>query len=1206
MEVNLVSPGDTPMRPPAGSESATLPALNSPADAAPQVLSIPGYELLAELGRGGMGVVYQARQTKLHRLVALKMILAGGHAGAADLARFQTEAEAIARLQHPNIVQVHEVGEHEGKPFLALEFCSGGSLEKKLNGTPLPPREAAQLIETLARAMDAAHRQHVVHRDLKPANVLLTGDGTPKITDFGLAKQLDAASHTQTNAILGTPSYMAPEQAGARSKDIGPATDVYALGAILYELLTGRPPFKAATPLDTVLQVVSDEPVPPTQLQSKTPRDLETICLKCLHKEPGKRYATAAALADDLRRFQAGEPIQARPVGRVERGAKWVRRNPALALMAITLMLTLIAATAISTGFGIQSRQNEADAVAKGHDLATANANLKRTADDLKSAQDDLQTALARSLLRPLAPDDKGINAAELESLWDLARQRDDRLRFRFVEEALRTPTTSRQLRARAALALHASVGLDSDQRERVEELLRARLDDPALGEEQKVDVALAASAWEDISIAGSRRTARELAQALTTAKGSPAPLAHGLATAAARLEPTDAIALLTQVLKATDDPLAVSFLAQGLAQVAGRLNSKDAAAATAPAAAALTRAIRATKDQSYYGLSLNNGQIQPLKQSLAEVAVHLGPEDAALVVAGLSQAMTATTHPTTLSTLATLLSVVAARLDPKARTTATSHAFAALTRAIQDMKTNKDPLTSYSLHELGDALAALATCLESEDAVVAIAPATAAITQAIQSNANDSLWGPIWAIALTASAPYMGSKGAATAFAVLVRVIEEKKDCKQSDAMLTIALSVLAGRLDPKDAAEVLPDLVKVIEEKQDSNQWNYQLAAALKALATRLDSKVSAAATVRAATALMGAIKGTSDVDNKDPYAPLVLPANLASLAALAPKLSSHDAAPIAATLTQVMQNNKQVDHLIPLAVALEAVAARLDPKDAAGAAAQIVATILRAIKDTKNAFQLESLAQGLAKVAVRLDPKDAAAATASAVAVLTDAIKNTEDPLALLWLARGLSALVPHLDPEDAARSRAALTEAMNRASSHSTWRKVEPEHLFLLDTYLDAKVTASIAALIVADLIEEMTTKPRNYLPSLQTYQLRAFLTAAAPPPELRSRCGALSSAVCSVGVCGHPLGGLALLTPAAEPLACRLSTQQLVDLLKLPTCIGAARRVLLDQLGNRYQRAFADMWEFVRFAKEQKLDLDFTTPPQRPEPAAPAR
>jgi serine/threonine protein kinase len=273
----------------------------------PPTDSPPGYEILSELGRGGMGVVYKARQVRLNRPTALKMILAGRHAGEADLTRFRKEAEAVARLHHPNVVQIYEVGDHNGLPYLSLEYCAGGSLERKLRGTPMPPGEAAALVEALARAMQAAHDKGIVHRDLKPANVLLAEDGTPKVSDFGLAKTLGEAGQTATGAVLGTPSYMAPEQAGSRGKEIGPATDVYALGAILYELLTGRPPFRGATPLDTVLQVVTDEPVPPSLLQPRVPRALESICLKCLQKSPSRRYASARLLADDLRLFQAGE-----------------------------------------------------------------------------------------------------------------------------------------------------------------------------------------------------------------------------------------------------------------------------------------------------------------------------------------------------------------------------------------------------------------------------------------------------------------------------------------------------------------------------------------------------------------------------------------------------------------------------------------------------------------------------------------------------------------------------------------------------------------------------------------------------------------------------------------------------------------------------------------------------------------------------------
>ncbi|HEX5271579.1 MAG TPA: serine/threonine-protein kinase, partial [Gemmataceae bacterium] len=288
---------------------ATLPRAPEQAGGTPLV---PGYEVLGELGRGGMGVVYKARQVKAGRVVALKMVLAGGHASAAEMGRFRREAEAIARLQHPNIVQMFEVGEHHGLPFFSLEFCPGGSLDRKLVGKPLPAPQAALLLERLALAVQAAHEKHVVHRDLKPANVLLAEDGTPRVSDFGLARKLDEVGQTQTGSLLGTPSYMAPEQARGSGHKAGPPADVYALGAILYECLAGRPPFKAATYAETVRQVLEQEPAPPRRVNPAVPRDLETICLKCLHKEAARRYPSAAELADDLRRFLEDRPIRAR------------------------------------------------------------------------------------------------------------------------------------------------------------------------------------------------------------------------------------------------------------------------------------------------------------------------------------------------------------------------------------------------------------------------------------------------------------------------------------------------------------------------------------------------------------------------------------------------------------------------------------------------------------------------------------------------------------------------------------------------------------------------------------------------------------------------------------------------------------------------------------------------------------------------------
>jgi serine/threonine protein kinase/formylglycine-generating enzyme required for sulfatase activity len=304
---------------------------------------VSGYEVLGILGHGGMGLVYRARQLKANRLVAIKMIRAVEHATPQERLRFEIETEAVARLQHPHIVQLYEVGEVRGQPFFSLEFCEGGTLTDQLKKKRPTPREAAELIETLARAMHYAHLRGVVHRDLKPGNVLLTADGTPKITDFGLAKRIGAEARdvSQSGAIMGTAAYMAPEQAAGKVRDTGPAADVYALGALLYECLTGQPPFVG--PQHVVLvSVLNDEPLPPSRRSPKVPRDLETICLKCLTKDPNRRYASAEALAEDLRRFLADEPVLARPVGRTERMVKWVRRHPAPAALLGVVLLALV------------------------------------------------------------------------------------------------------------------------------------------------------------------------------------------------------------------------------------------------------------------------------------------------------------------------------------------------------------------------------------------------------------------------------------------------------------------------------------------------------------------------------------------------------------------------------------------------------------------------------------------------------------------------------------------------------------------------------------------------------------------------------------------------------------------------------------------------------------------------------------------------
>jgi WD40 repeat protein/serine/threonine protein kinase len=448
---------------------------------------VPGYEILEEVGRGGMGIIYRARQVDLNRIVALKMLRGGAQTHGTALARLRAEAEAVARLQHPNIVQIHEVREHAGQPYLALEFVAGGSLRDHLDGTPQPAREAADLVEVVAGAVEAAHSSGIVHRDLKPANILLApkpiaetrnlrqsasvssesaklrgqrtdisdrcdaawrsvsgldfqiSNFTPKVADFGLAKLLDSdaaagESLTKTGEVLGTPNYMAPEQAQATGTAIGPAADVYALGAILYELLTGRPPFAAETPLETLLRVVHEDPVSVTRLCPSVPRDLATVTMKCLEKEPSRRYATALALAEDLRRFQANRPIAARAPSTWYRGWKFVRRHKAIVTGLCATLAAMLVGTIVSVLFALgEAKQRQlADGNARRADTEANEAQANLYAARMSLVQAAWQDAHLRrvfdllEMCRPQRAEDRDLRGWEW---WHQQRLCDDELR---------------------------------------------------------------------------------------------------------------------------------------------------------------------------------------------------------------------------------------------------------------------------------------------------------------------------------------------------------------------------------------------------------------------------------------------------------------------------------------------------------------------------------------------------------------------------------------------------------------------------------------------------------------------------------------------------------------------------------------------------------------------------------------------------------
>jgi hypothetical protein len=484
--------------------AGTLPLDATLTDVRPPGRSFGDYELLEEIARGGMGVVHRARQRSLNRVVALKMILAGEFASPDEVQRFRREAERAAGLDHPNIVPIYEVGEHNGHHFFSMKLMEGDSLARaRERGSRVGPKEAARLVAVAARAVHYAHQRGILHRDIKPANILLDTDGQPHVTDFGLAKRVaEGVSLTQSGVIVGTAAYMPPEQARGLVRGLTTAADVFGLGAVLYELLAGRPPFHAATVFETLAQVLHDDPVPPSRLVAAVPRDLETICLKSLRKDPARRYESALALAEDLERWGRGEPIQARPAGRAERLAKWARRKPAVA--------GLLAALALVTVAGVSG-------------MAVLYARAVREA---KSATDALEVAdktLAESLLQPIGrgphprvqrgmgpwfatpqpPWGLAFDEIEVNSLTRLASLPREQTRLRFLEAALSRPQSARRVGLRADLIAQSLVGLDRGRKARVEALLAGRLRDGDPTARQVSTLLLAILGPDDAPLAG-------------------------------------------------------------------------------------------------------------------------------------------------------------------------------------------------------------------------------------------------------------------------------------------------------------------------------------------------------------------------------------------------------------------------------------------------------------------------------------------------------------------------------------------------------------------------------------------------------------------------------------------------------------------------------------------------------------------------------
>ncbi|MBA4186531.1 MAG: hypothetical protein C0467_00790 [Planctomycetaceae bacterium] len=1200
---------------------------------APKTPTPPGYELLAELGRGGMGVVYKARQRTLNRTVALKVVLAGGHASVSQRARFLAEAEAVASLNHVGIVGVYEFGTWEEQPYMALEFCPGGTLADKLRGTPLSAREATVTLERLACAVVAAHERGIVHRDIKPANILIAGDGTPKIGDFGLAKMTESEGITMTGAVLGTPSYMSPEQARGDTKTVGPAADIYALGALLYECLTGRPPFRGASAADTIVQSLSREPVAVRALNPAVPVDLETVCLKCLEKDPSRRYPSARALAEDLQRYLDGRPVIARPVGPLGRARRWIARNQVVSGLLVAIAVAITAGTTTTYLKYLAEAEQRAKAVGEATAKDEALGELRITLGKLESLTTEQEKTLARLTLEKAATEDallRGLlrplrnqqgNAILLEetrALFDLAGLPEERLRFRFVERGVATPDGADKVAAWPQEVVGAIAGLDPAAAIRLRAVVAQVIRDPSTSRNGQTACALLVGVLPSDDLELNRLAARVLADQMVTRPVSAlGELSSGLQSLIPRLPPGDSASLAGTVVSrmARDtDILVLDHLGKALIPLSKQMTSGE-----------VETVVRILVDR--LSTEKSPGLFTPISTTVASLSHRLSPSDAeslaislaknltariptekdSSAISGCSKALTALTNrltltaeqgvvapavralssrclnekePSSMGNLSSALADLAARANAVDRTLAVK---ALAGRA----EIEKEPVT---LSNVANSLTSLVERLPSTEVVTLLKPLFARLTTETDGTSRTYLATALGEMMARLPADEAGTLTRQTLLTLTDRIVTGKDS--QGLAEFSSAFTPLARFPGPTDATTIAKRLVDRMTTEKDASSLDY-LATSLSALGKQLTPDQAQ---------LLARVLSARIVNEKDVAArkPIV-----EGFAYLTGRLTPSESAPLASlaasAVVEQMLNEKDVDNLKILAATLTTIAPVIAAQDAS-TLGKILAARLTMEQDVAicSAFAL-----ALAAVTEQLSPSETATVIAAPTRQMATKLASAKEFISVNSAVSAINQLAPRLDAADAATVVKIVVDRLIVEREHA-WH-------YLADGLWDtaARLSPSDAAVTATALMNRFATEKDVVI----LKSLCHFLSMLAERLDAEDAAWVARGVALRMVEEKDPM----LLLQFAEVFSRhthRLSNEDLLAFLKSHAAFPHVRVPILSEFGRRSGHTqaanavagpiapaalrtppFPSVWEFLKWAERAHPELELTTAPR---------